>query len=306
MASATSGIAKMIVQYDWILEDVEKEPMTIASKMILFRGEKVFRVGVKNNFHSPVLFFMAVDLNKMGMKTGGVTYGIQDGGISPTTMTQMTQEIISDGSLQLFNVELQTRVTRNCRLIFRICIEGSVPGFCYRLSDRLVKDQLWDAATVKSQNWVDVEFLVKNKKFFAHKAILAARSKIFAAEFTNEQKGNDQSVRIRIDDVEPSTVEQFLHFIYTGESMGTLANEDLLKLADDYQLTTLSSLCRTALEKIKPMQMVKLAINLNKEDEILSSKIRYTKCSLFPFTFELGLKLALYILITCYLFHFSL
>jgi hypothetical protein len=180
--------------------------------------------------------------------------------------------------------------------VFRICIEGSVPGFSYRLSDRLVKDQLWDVAS-KSKNWADVEFVVKGKTFPAHKAILAARSPVFAAEFTKEQQGNDQPVQIQINGVGPSTVEQFLHFIYTGESMGTFANEELLKLSDEYRLTTLSRLCKVALEKIKPMQMVKLATNLNKEDEILSSKIWYTKCSLFPFTFELGLKLALYILI---------
>jgi speckle-type POZ protein len=70
MASSTpSGIAKMIVQYKWILGNVDGEPQTYASKMILFRGEKVFRVGLKNLADRPVLFFMAIDLNKMGMRT---------------------------------------------------------------------------------------------------------------------------------------------------------------------------------------------------------------------------------------------
>jgi speckle-type POZ protein len=275
MASATSGIAKMIVQYDWILEDVEKEPMTIASKMILFRGEKLFRVGLKNNVQSPVLFVIAIDLNKMGMKVEGVTYGIQDSGIGPTTMTQMNQEIISDGSLQLFNVHLDKQVTGTCKFSFRICIEGTVPGFSYRQSDRLAKDQLWSAATVKSKNWEDVEFVVKNKNFLAHKAILAARSPVFATEFAKKQPFTNDPQKIRIDGVEPSTVEQFLHFIYTGEPMGTYANEELLRLAEQYQLTTLASLCRTALEKIKSMQMVNLANNLNMATEISSSKIWY-------------------------------
>jgi speckle-type POZ protein len=48
-------------------------------------------------------------------------------------------------------------------------------------------------------------------------------------------------------------VEQFLHFIYTGESMGTFANEELLKLAVKYELETLTSLCKFALKKIKPI-----------------------------------------------------
>jgi ATP-dependent RNA circularization protein (DNA/RNA ligase family) len=75
--------------------------------------------------------------------------------------------------------------------------------------------------------------------------------------------------------VDPSTVEQFLYFIYTGETMGTLANEELLKLADKYQLTTLTNLCQLALKKVEPFQMVNLVKNLNKEAEIpSSSKIR--------------------------------
>jgi hypothetical protein len=40
----------MILPYEWIWENVEEEPMTIASKMISFRGERVFRVGLKNSF----------------------------------------------------------------------------------------------------------------------------------------------------------------------------------------------------------------------------------------------------------------
>jgi hypothetical protein len=51
--------------------------------------------------------------------------------------------------------------------------------------------------------------------------------------------------RIRLEDVNPSTVEKFLHFIldfiYTGEFTSTLANQELLKLAEYYQLTTLIS-----------------------------------------------------------------
>ena len=284
MASVTSGIAKMIVQYEWILENVEGEPKTIASKMILFRGEKVFRVGLKNHKggdEPPVLFFMAVDLNKMGMKVEGVTYGIQDGDIDgPEKMIEMAQENIGDvsnqgippvincGVLQLFTIELAKQVTGNCKFLFRICIEGGGPGYSYRLSDRLVKDQLWYAA--ENQNYADVEFDVKDKKFSAHKAILATRSPVFAAEFTKEQPEKNQII---IHDADPSSVEQFLYFIYTGESTGSLANEELLKLALKYQLTTLAKLCEVALSKIKPIHMVNLDRNLNKDSEILTSSI---------------------------------
>jgi hypothetical protein len=126
---------------------------------------------------------------------------------------------------------------------------------------------------------------VKDKTFSAHKAILAARSPVFAAEFTKEQtmgdasshqnepklkkrKRNNGPHQIQIDGVAPTTFEQFLHFIYTGESISSFANEELLKLADDYQLATLAGLCRTALNKIETTQMLNLMNNLHSNTEI--------------------------------------
>jgi speckle-type POZ protein len=263
---------KMIVPYEWILENVEEQTTTIASKMILFRGEKVFRVGLKNHALNPVLFLMAVDLGKIGMKVKYVTYGIQGGDIGPATMTRMTKENIGDeGNLQLFIIKLAEKVVGHCTFSFRICIEGTDSGYSYQLCDRLAKDQLW--AALKSQKHLaDVEFVVKDKTFPVHKAILAARSPVFADEFKKKQLS---APRIRIDDMEPSTVENFLYFIYTGEPIGTLADEDLQELADRYGLTTLTGLCRFALKKIDVMQMAKVRKRLNSINakELSSSKI---------------------------------
>jgi hypothetical protein len=269
--------------------------------MILFRGEKVFRVGLKNRHHHyadepSFLFFMAIDLNKIGMKVKEITYGIQVSDSSPETMTQMAKQDIGDeGSLQLFTIDLAEMVTGNCTFVFRICIEGSDSGYSYLLSDRLAKDQLW--AVAKSKNSVDVELVVKGKKFFAHKAILAARSPVFAIEFTSGQPViaaepvvaaepviaaaildarspvvTNGAQKIEIDGVEPPTVEQFLYFIYTGESNSSLANEELLKLAVKYQLTTLAGLCRVALKKTDDaLQMVSIVKSLYKESDEPSS-----------------------------------
>ena len=240
--------------------------------MILFQGAKVFRVSLKNRVKSPVLIFMAVDLNKLGMRVEEVTYGIQGSDIGPATMSQMEQKNIDsdDGNLQLFTFELAKQVNGSSTFVFRICIDGSVLGYSYQLSDRLAKDQLW--AAVRNRNSEDVEFVVKGETFSAHKAILAARSPVFANDFLKIRPSRDGPQQIRIYDAEPSTVEQFLHFIYTGESIGTFANEELLKLAVKYELKTLTSLCKFALKKIKPIQMVSLVKDLKKA-EILSSFI---------------------------------
>jgi hypothetical protein len=158
----------------------------------------------------------------------------------------------------------------------------------------------------------------KKTKLFAHKAILAARSPVFATEFAEGKPKEEEEeepkmkrikrkaieepldqlvlfrsmpeeqvsnaimapgkvaaglYRIRMEDVNPSTVEQFLHFIYTGEFTSTLANEELLKLAEYYQLTTLISLCQTALKKSDDaLQMVSIVKSLHiKSDDATPS-----------------------------------
>ncbi len=263
--------AEMIVPYEWILENVGEEPMTIASKMISYRGEKVFRVGLKNHALNPVLFLVAIDLRKMGLKAKDVKYGIQSSGIGPAKMAQMIKEDIgNEESLQLFTVTLKEKVVGSCTFVFRICIGATDSHYSYQLSDRLAKDQLW-ATVTNQQNLADVELIVKDKIFPAHKSILAARSPVFADEFERIQP--DVPQQIRFDGVEPSTAEKFLHFIYTGEPKGTLEDGVLLMLANHYQLTTLVNLCHDALKKMDPIEMANIMIRLNNDDEEMSSSI---------------------------------
>jgi hypothetical protein len=268
--------AMMIVPYEWNLENVGEEPMTIASKMISFRGEKVFRVGLKNYAVNPVLFLVAIDLRKIGMKVKDVKFGLQGSGLWPAKMDDMTKEELDDeGNMQLFTATLCEKIVGNCKFMFRICIEGTDSGYSFHLSDRLAKDQLW-AAMKNQQCLPDVEFIVKDKTFLAHKSILAARSPVFADKFEKKQLVKDGPHQIRIDGVEPSTVENFLHFVYTGEPIGTFANEELLKLAHHYQLSTLENMCQDAVRKIdQALQIASImkCLNSNAAEEMSSSKI---------------------------------
>ena len=147
------------------------------------------------------------------------------------------------------------------KFTFQIYLEGIVPEYSFNACDRLGKDQLWSA--VNSKLHADVEFIVQDKRFAAHKAFLAARSPVFRAEFTQEESKTVDPHQIRIDDEDASSFEQFLYFLYpgellqfayTGEPAPMLANKDLLKLCERYQMRTLENLCRVALLEVNGEQ----------------------------------------------------
>jgi hypothetical protein len=177
-------------------------------------------------------------------------------------------------NLHLFNTILDKKIVGSCTFMFRISITGNSESYGYRLCDRLAKSQLW-AALENQQNLADVEVIVKDKTFFVHKAILAARSPMFSAEFEKIQPGKDGPHLIRIEiEAEPSTMLNFLHFIYTGELLGTLADEKLFKLARRYNSPTLYTIGETALMEMNETAMAKLMDSLNDEiDAVYPSKI---------------------------------
>jgi speckle-type POZ protein len=61
----------------------------------------------------------------------------------------------------------------------------------------------------------DFTFNVRGREFQAHKAMLATRSRVFAAMFQHPTKENLSSLVV-IEDTEPDVFYELLRFIYTG------------------------------------------------------------------------------------------
>ena len=83
--------------------------------------------------------------------------------------------------------------------------------------------------------------------FYAHRAVLAARSPVFAKMFSHNMK---ESVTNSIDmsDIEPDVLEEFLTYLYTYDSPNIKNHADsLLDIAEKYQLPHLKSLCEQRL-----------------------------------------------------------
>ncbi|XP_003740867.1 speckle-type POZ protein B [Galendromus occidentalis] len=99
----------------------------------------------------------------------------------------------------------------------------------------------------ESQKFSDVMLAVNGKEFYAHKAILAARSPVFNAMFEHDLEEKKTS-RVEISDMDEDTLKEMLRFIYTGKSnaLDKMA-DDLLAAADKYALERLKVMCEEAL-----------------------------------------------------------
>jgi len=89
----------------------------------------------------------------------------------------------------------------------------------------------------------DVVLVARDKKIKAHKAILAARSKVFRAMFKKGTK-ESQDGCVTIEGMEPDTLAELVGYIYTSKVNGLPANAlELMAAADMYELQELKSIC---------------------------------------------------------------
>jgi speckle-type POZ protein len=95
----------------------------------------------------------------------------------------------------------------------------------------------------------DVILNIRGREFPAHKVILAARSKYFAAMFEHPMKEQSTN-QIEIEDIKPEVFQELLRFIYTGRistaKMKTMA-AGLFIAADKYLLDDLKMKCENYL-----------------------------------------------------------
>ncbi|CAI58651.1 Speckle-type POZ protein homolog [Caenorhabditis elegans] len=83
--------------------------------------------------------------------------------------------------------------------------------------------------------------------FHIHKAILAARSRVFSAMFEHHMQESDTNMTT-VDDIEPEVMRELLVYMYTGQTkyIEQMA-QSLIAAADKYQLDRLKVMCEQAL-----------------------------------------------------------
>ena len=128
---------------------------------------------------------------------------------------------------------------------FSFTLIDTVPDFQLQRLDNRMAMNLWSSAV--NRQFTDIDLVVGNYTFPAHRAILAARSPVFAAMFQNDANGKAEHRRIEITDVPPATFDALIKFMYMGNIHGSVDNRQLYLAASLYQVETLKRLCRSSI-----------------------------------------------------------
>jgi BTB/POZ domain len=113
----------------------------------------------------------------------------------------------------------------------------------------LSKNALRDfGSLLKTGDFSDVTIIVEDgKEYKVHKAILAARSKLFRACFKDNEECHH--TKFQLASVDAKSFEMFLKFIYEGEYNASLKEAaDLMSLAIKLEVQELKQLCGNELE----------------------------------------------------------
>jgi len=240
---------------------------TATSEAFKFRDEQLFQAEFKlwENSKSAcqqqfTMRLLSYGHEKIGCSTEEVTCFIsQDGSICAQQFPMKEKPTHNKNLLQLFMIReayltFSPLLSLPFLITFNVKLRSTVHNFINKMMDSTWSEQLWAAAV--DREITDVEFLVGQEVFGAHRSLLSARSPVFAAMFASEMK-EAKTGQVRIDDVDPATFQQFLKFLYAGMFECSSMNRDLFKVADKYGVETLMELCRPATQQVDTEDIIK-------------------------------------------------
>ena len=217
--TATKGFFSLVHYMDGICESV------------------IVSLQVHSGFENPVKFGFRLETIDSDYITRGV--GILSDRTStvllcrwPDFRSDFCQNFVKDGTLTF---------------IFHLTFHGvSNSVSCNKKSDSAAPETDGFGCILGDKEFSDVTFIAGDQEIPAHKALLAAKSPVFAAMFKSKMK-EEQTNRIEVTE-EADVFEELLHYIYTGkiENLDTNA-EGLFAAADKYGIDQLKSLCELEL-----------------------------------------------------------
>ena len=202
-------------------------------------------------------FFSGAELEKIEFKIAQVTYSIPELGLEKQKMEEIITRFVKD--IQIFKDSPSKEIDRGFSVTFHVQLTSSTSNFDYQLIDATWMEQLWSAA--RTNQLTDVEFLVGDKSFSAHRFILSARSPVFTAMF-NSDMTEAKTGTVAINETNPDVFEVFLKFLYTGtlEPFSLAEDKQLLALADKYQVETLLIICQSFPPEVNKEELVEFIL----------------------------------------------
>lgn len=148
-----------------------------------------------------------------------------------------SNNLLPDDKLTIF---CEVSVLADC-----VNVSGQMNSVQFKVPKCKLSQDLGDL--LEDEKLTDVALAIGNKEFRAHKAILAARSPVFAAMFEHNMKERRLN-KVVITDVTDDVFREMLRFIYTGkvQNLPNMA-DTLLAAADKYDLERLKIMCEEAL-----------------------------------------------------------
>ena len=242
----------VVLEYRWELNNVPAGTRKIVSDFIELDGKKAFRLGIRNDSGVSSFYLYVSNVRQLGVQVRCVFCTVKDETFALTKFGKKLSHVFRRNGVQ-FHFS-QSDVIR-----YRLLLEDDWryydatfghQRYRYELLDDRTGAQLWLAAC--NNVYTDVEFVVGDLIFPAHRAIVGGRSPFWEQYF----KSNPAEGRIWIDDTTDGHLfELLLRFLYSGQ-LKTEPSQSLLRMAERYRIETLISLCRRAVvvNRIKEMQ----------------------------------------------------
>jgi len=250
----------------WTKETEEQETVTM-SVPFEHRGKKLFRAELemrKNPRQAYNLKFLSFGHEDISCFVEEVVCYIHQEDSSLNQRIKMRDSSPQNEKLlQVFSTqysssppvrELTTPLSCPFVITFKARLCSTIPTFVIKMIDSIWSEQIWAAAV--NRKMTDVEFLVGEEAFGAHRSLISARSPVFAAMFESGMKEAETGL-VRIEDVDPITFQYFLKFLYTGMFEPSTKNRELFAVADKYGVETLMELCRPAIETVDKDEILK-------------------------------------------------
>ena len=215
------------------------------------------------------------------MLSGDLYYEIAPGHKKMISEDVWYHKEVQSGQSMLWNLKKHDLLNKEITLDIQVMSPDSLKINPEEMQKKNAFALAEDCATLRKSGLMsDVTIVCEGERFPAHKLILSARSKVFAAMFSQNDTVEERQQEVHVKALDKHTMERFLTFLYDAALPEDIPFEGyvkLLKAANEYQVPSLIEVCNAMMVKTINMDnAVKAAIfgTTNRIPELKNAAIR--------------------------------